>query len=273
MRVFQVRTGFTPKRNALPLTSRPGALEWQVVAIERDARPHHVVQSFRPRNHCRSIRGMKQRRIEARARNTRRASSKRCNCSPTEGASSTSEDAKWVDSPSSHKMRRGFQRRANLRQIFERKPEPPHARINFQMDGVPRHAQTRRCPLQQLDLAWLPNRRGKALANDLFFLATPEAGHQQDAAANACVAQRDGLIQRGHALPARAFLFQRAGTFDGAVAVGVGFHHGADIHAGADVPLHHAKIVPEIGERNFGPSGTRRHPLNDFNCSSHFRRL
>ena len=89
--------------------------------------------------------------------------------------------------------------------------------------------------------------------------------------ANARIAQRDRLIQRSHAQPVRAFGLKRARTLHRAVPVGIGLHHGAHSHTRSHMLLHRAKVLPQSGQGDFRPGGTRRHAAQDFCCASHFR--
>ena len=86
------------------------------------------------------------------------------------------------------------------------------------------------------------------------------------------IAQGDGFIERGHAQPARSFFFEGPRTLHRAVAIGIRLYHRADSHSRPDVPLHHAEVVAQVFQRNFGPGGTRRGPFHNFD-SSHCRRL
>ena len=151
--------------------------------------------------------------------------------------------------------------------------KPPHAGVHLQVDRMFYDSEPNRRFFQQFDLSRLPNRGSKFLADNFFFFAAPEAGHQEDAPLNSRIAQRDGFIERRDSLPARAFFFQSTGALDGAVTVGIGFHHGANINARADVPTGHGKVVAQIAERNLRPSGTRRHTFDDFNGGRHCCRL
>ena len=143
-------------------------------------------------------------------------------------------------------VRSRLQRCANLRQVLDRDAQPSHTRVDLQMHRMPRHAQPGGGPLQQFDLLALPDCRGQAQADDFFFLAAPEPGHQQNPAADSGIAQRNRFIERSYALPARAFFFQRAGALDCAMAVGIRLHHRANFHSRTDVLLHYAKVVAQI---------------------------
>ena len=124
---------------------------------------------------------------------------------------------------------------------------------------------------ERFDVPRFPHRRRQAQADDFAFFPAPEAGHQKNVRANAGVAQGNRFIERSHAQPLCAFGFERARALDGAVAVGVGLHHRADGNARSHVLLHGAKILPQRGERNFRPGGTRRHAARDFCSAGHFR--
>ena len=121
--------------------------------------------------------------------------------------------------------------------------------------------------LQQLHLSRLPDRGSQLQANDFFFFAAPETGHQKDASANTGITQGNGFIQRSNAEPARSFLLQRLGTLRGAVAIGVRLHHRADGDARYRYALDDAEVVAQVLQRHLGPGRSRRRTLQDFSCS------
>ena len=167
-------------------------------------------------------------------------------------------------------VRRGFQRCQQSRQIFRRGAEPPHARINLQMNRMLGHADLGGGAFHQLDMPDFPDRRCQVEADDFFFLAAPETGHQQNPCGNAFFTKRNRFVERSHTQPGSAFGLQRFRTFDRAMAVGVGLHHGADCHVLADIVPHGAVVSPKSPERDFRPRGTGRCPLRDFN-GGHWR--
>ncbi len=92
------------------------------------------------------------------------------------------------------------------------------------------------------------------MGDDPVFLALPDSCHQQNAGRDAGAAQRQAFRGIGHAQPTSAFGFKRARAFDRAVAVTVGFDHGTNGDACADVLLYRVKILSERSQRNFRPS-------------------
>jgi len=87
-----------------------------------------------------------------------------------------------------------------------------------------------------------PDGRRKALANDFFFLATPEARHQENAATQAGLAQGDSLVGRGNAKPLRSLGLDGESAALSAVAVGIGF----DDRANLNVVAHQVPDSPKV---------------------------
>jgi hypothetical protein len=116
-------------------------------------------------------------------------------------------------------------------------------------------------------LSCLPDGRSQTQANDLFFFATPETSHEQDASIYASFAKWNRLIQRGHAEPARAFLFERSCTLDRAMPVRVGFYYGANRYGRTYVTLHGSKILTQGSQRDFCPGRPSRSSLGNFDGS------
>jgi hypothetical protein len=88
----------------------------------------------------------------------------------------------------------------------------------------------------------LPNRRCELAANDLFFLTSPETGHQQNTPAQTRNSQRHSLICRSNAEPLRPFGFERHGARSRAMPVGIGFNHGTRNDVRTDMLLYLAKV-------------------------------
>ena len=144
-----------------------------------------------------------------------------------------------------HEMLGRSQSRRARREVVDADSQAAHAGIDFQVHRLPCHAQ-RGCGLiQRLDMPRFPNRGSEMQADDLAFLASPEAGHQKNVGANARLAQRNRFVERSHAQPARTFRLQRARALDRAVTVSVGFHHGAHGHVRSHVLLHRAEVLPQ----------------------------
>lgn len=94
------------------------------------------------------------------------------------------------------------------------------------------------------------------MVDNFWFVALPEAGHQQDAAANPGLAQVEAAGGGSYAKPARAFGLQGAGAFSRTVAVGIGLDHGANLNSLPGQFPEGAEIAPQRTQRNFRPVGT-----------------
>src|SRR5579884_1256347 len=112
------------------------------------------------------------------------------------------------------------------------------------MNRVLRDTNTRSSALEEFNLRDLPDGRRQPEAENLFLLATPESGHQQDAGGDSFLTQRDGFIKRSDAEPGSALLLERRRALDRAVTVCIGFDDGAHCYAGADVFRDSPKILP-----------------------------
>ncbi len=182
-----------------------------------------------------------------------------------------SEDARWVESPSRTRCFAAFERVEHGGKLIDRNAQTAHAGINFQVHGMLRHAERGGRGFHDFDVPWLPDSRREAQANDLGFFAAPETGHQQNIAADAGLAQRNGFVERSDAEPACAFGLKRPRAFDGAVTVGIRLHYGTHGNIRTDMLLHDSKILPQRGERDFRPGGTRCYAAQNFCCGCHFR--
>src|SRR5579871_5614075 len=140
------------------------------------------------------------------------------------------------------------------------------------MDRMARYSHANRGLFQQFDLRCLPYRRRQIEAHNLFFFASPETGHQQNAPANASFAKRNGLIERGHPKPAGAFFIERARAFDRPMPVAIGLDDSANGYTRSEMLLYGAKILAQRTQRNVRPCGTSRNALGKFD-GSHFARL
>src|ERR1700680_4814494 len=121
-----------------------------------------------------------------------------------------------------------------------------------------------RSSLEQFNLPSFPDRWSQSEANDFFFFAAPETGHQQNASANARFAKGNRLIERGDAEPTCAFLLECSRALDCAVSVSIGFHDRTNRDARADVALHLAKILLQSSQRDFSPGRPSRGSFGDF---------
>ena len=146
-----------------------------------------------------------------------------------------------------------------------------HASIDLQVHRMLRHAHGGRCRIQRLDMPRLPHRRRQVQADNLALLAPPESSHQKNVGPNARLAQWNRFVERSDAEPFRPFGLERARAFDGAVAVGVGLHHGAHRDIRSHMLLHGEEVFPQRGQRNFRPCRARRHAAQNFCCACHFR--
>ena len=126
--------------------------------------------------------------------------------------------------------------------------------------------------METLNLSRLPYGRSKAETNDLFFLAAPEPGHQQNTCLDSCITQRNRFIKRSHTEPLRPLFFERPRTLHGTMPVGISLHHRANRHIYAYMALYYSEVVAKIVKRNLSPGRTRRRALNDFD-GGHLKRL
>ena len=92
------------------------------------------------------------------------------------------------------------------------------------------------------------------MGDDPVFLALPDSCHQQDAGLDAGAAQRQAFRRIGYSQPRSALGFERPRALHCAVAVTVGFDHGTNGDACADVLLYRVKVLSQRSERNFRPS-------------------
>src|ERR1041385_4093654 len=169
-------------------------------------------------------------------------------------------------------MRRRSPSFTNSRQFFRRAAESSHAAIELEMNGVLFNSNSSGGAFHQFDMAEFPDCRREIEADNLFFLAAPEACHQQNSSRNSFFAKRNGFVERRYAKPGCAFLFQRTGAFDGAVPVCVGLHHSTYGDSVADVLCYGAIVLAKRGKRDLGPCGTRGGAFRDFNgchCSDY----
>src|SRR5579872_1100157 len=168
-------------------------------------------------------------------------------------------------------MFRRTHRREYFRQLIECYTESSHARVDLEMDWVLRHAE--RCCrfIQRLDLPRLPHRRRKVKADNLVFLAAPEARHQQNAGANFRVSQWYRFIEGCDAKPACSLSFQGPRAFHRAMPVSVRLYHSTNRHSRANMFLYCTEILSQARQRHIGPRRTRRRAAQDFSCCRHFR--
>src|SRR5436309_14200346 len=94
---------------------------------------------------------------------------------------------------------------------------------------------------QALDLSGFPHGRSEAKTNDLFLLAPPESGHQQNASSNSRITQRNRFVERSHALPLCPFFFERPHALDRATATPTRPHDPTIRPIAAHIALHHSK--------------------------------
>src|SRR5580658_7852803 len=127
--------------------------------------------------------------------------------------------------------------------------------------------------LQGFDVPWLPHSRSELDLDYLPFISTQETCQPPLARLRHCVAQWNCFIERGNAQPARAFVLQSPRTFHSSVAVSVGFHHSTDGHASARMLDDSAKVLPQIGEGDFRPSGAGSYAARNFCSACHCSRL
>jgi hypothetical protein len=91
----------------------------------------------------------------------------------------------------------------------------------------------------------LPNGRGEILADNLFFLAAPEARHQQDSPTKSGGTQRHTFVGSGHAEPLCTSSFERQRARRRAVTVSIGLDDSADFNCLTDVRPYRAKILAQ----------------------------
>ncbi len=139
----------------------------------------------------------------------------------------------------------GIGDRARTRQ----RSQPVHAAVDLEVVTERLAGGERQC-IQLTDLAEFVHRGGELIFRQRLALVRQKAGHHQDAGANAVRAQRDALVHRADAEPARALGHQHARNFHGAVAVGVGLHHPERFYAGADRRAHAAVVAGNLIARN-----------------------
>ena len=90
---------------------------------------------------------------------------------------------------------RRLQRGTDRVQVFGIDAQPAHTGVHFQVHGKPGQTEAGGGLFQQLDLPRFPDRGRQLQANDFFFLAPPEPRHQEDASANARIAQGNRFIE------------------------------------------------------------------------------
>ena len=141
-----------------------------------------------------------------------------------------------------------LQRREHCAKFVDSDTQTPHARVNFQVNGMPGRSGSRSRLLQNLDVPGFPDGGRQMQADDLACFLAPESRHQQNVRSDACLAQRDCLVQRGHTEPAGSLRLKGARAFDSAVAVGVCLYYGTHGHARAHMFLHRAEVLPQGGQ-------------------------
>src|ERR1700758_622262 len=99
--------------------------------------------------------------------------------------------------------------------------------------------------MQKLNVPRFPDCRSKLSADDLFFFALPESGHQEDPSAQPSLAKRNTLIGRRNPEPLGAFRLECQRTRSRTMPVSVGLDDGACNHFRANVRLHGTKILSQ----------------------------
>src|SRR5580765_127084 len=142
--------------------------------------------------------------------------------------------------------------------LIQAHTQPPHAGIDFQVNGLRTSVLIARGPLEQLKVPRLPDGRGQILADDFFFLAAPETSHQQNSSAQSGGTQRHSFVGGGYAEPLCSCSFEGQRARRRTVAVSIRLDDGADFNRLANVRAQGAEIAAQFIERNFRPGGTRR---------------
>ncbi len=81
---------------------------------------------------------------------------------------------------------------------------------------------------------------------DFLLFAMPEAGHQEDSAADPGLAQWNSFVEAGDAQPLGAFGLQSMRALHRAVTIGIGLHHRADGYLFAYMALDRAKVLAKL---------------------------
>ena len=256
MRDFQDSTG----RNAsvFPLSRFAIFHVRKNVAVERDPGTNHLVSRFRiarrSRPYCpcgaTTAKGHALSRGERPLRTSRSAAA-------FSAASSTSAGGKVGRDALEIHVSAALDCVTNGGETFQAHAQPTHARIDLQMNRLDRRSEPLCCVVQQLDMPGLPDRGRELAANDLFFLATPETRHQEDASSQPRNSQGYAFIRCGHTEPLGPFCFKRQGARSRAVSIGVCLDHGTRDNVRADVLLYQAKVLAQRRKRNLRPGGTR----------------
>src|SRR5207253_3516025 len=124
-------------------------------------------------------------------------------------------------------------------------PETPHSTVDLQMNRLWPRPQSLGSIAEHLHMPGFPYGGGQVLADYLILFATPESGHQQNAAAHSGRAQRHTFIGGCHPQPLGPYGLERQGARGGAMSVGVRLDHRAYRHAWAHVTLDGAEVFPQ----------------------------
>src|SRR5262245_6333514 len=109
-------------------------------------------------------------------------------------------------------------------------------------------AQRAGASVQLLGLIESIDRRGQVAGDHIFGLPAPEPAEAKYRSSDSRPAQFNSLLYQRHAEPVGVDLFERAGTLDRPVAVGVRFDHGHQLRGSAEMIPDREVIVLEGGQ-------------------------